>query len=320
MSVTDQLQVYFDELVPSSGKAKTVAGEIVRALMRLLYRDYNDSDLWYTGYGKETCGSEVIYLINELPDFAYDYFSRMAENALEDEEYTDMLEELAEQAIVYLNENPQLFTKENTDDSRRHDYRKLSDIFSMPTFDYEPDTSFDPSYYQVEDDEINELLKDFIRSELGSGSLTRWARDGWTIEGLDKEDYERAIETWPSWFESFLEDHEHEEEDEYDDDEDFDESLNKDNSERNISVNKIAEDYNEVNECKLGTNEYEANPKRKQHIEMYRKFANLNESEEITEDNINDWALQKTATYCNRHPDRIRAEILGKRYSEYERD
>lgn len=95
---------------------------------------------------------------------------------------------------------------------------------------------------------------------------------------------------------------------------------NKDNSERNISMNKRAEDYNEVNECKLGTNEYEANPKRKQHIEMYRKFANLNESEEITEDNINDWALQKTATYCNRHPDRIKAEILGKRYSEYERD
>lgn len=223
MSITDQLQVYFDELVPASGKAKTVAGEIIRAIMRLLYRNYNDGDLWYSGYGRETCGSEVIYLINVLPDFAFDYFSRMAEMAMEDDEYTDNLEELTENIIIYLNQNPQLFTEENIEDSRRKDYTKLDDIFNMPTYDFEPDTSYDESYYAVSDDDINELLKDFIRSELGSGSLTRWARDGWTIEGLDKEDYERAIETWPDWFESFLEDHERE------DEEDFEESLTKDN-------------------------------------------------------------------------------------------
>ena len=68
----------------------------------------------------------------------------------------------------------------------------------------------------------------------------------------------------------------------------------------------------------MGTNEYEANENRDKHIKMYRKFANLNDDELITEENINDWALQKTATTCNRHPDRIRSEILGRRYSAYE--
>ena len=68
----------------------------------------------------------------------------------------------------------------------------------------------------------------------------------------------------------------------------------------------------------MGTREYEANTGRKRRIERYRKFANLNEDEEITADNINEWALEKTATYSNRHPDQIRAEILGERYSDYE--
>ena len=62
MEITDQLQVYFDELVPAQGKADTVAGELVRAMMRILYRDYNDGDLFYEGYGKETCGGSVVYL------------------------------------------------------------------------------------------------------------------------------------------------------------------------------------------------------------------------------------------------------------------
>ncbi len=35
----DKLQALFDELVPDSGAADTVAGELVRAMMRIMYRD-----------------------------------------------------------------------------------------------------------------------------------------------------------------------------------------------------------------------------------------------------------------------------------------
>ena len=81
---------------------------------------------------------------------------------------------------------------------------------------------------------------------------------------------------------------------------------------------KLSEDFNENNLNKLGTNEYEANTNRNKHVKMYRKYANLNEEEEITEDNINEVALNKTACYANREPERIKAEILGRRYSDYE--
>ena len=86
-----------------------------------------------------------------------------------------------------------------------------------------------------------------------------------------------------------------------------------------MKIKRLAEDFQECNLTKMGTNEYEANTNRQKHIDMYRKFANLNEDEIITEDMIDDLALTKTAAYCNREPDRIRAEILGQRYSEYER-
>jgi len=47
----------FHELVPSMGKADTVAGEIVRATCRIGYRNWNDGDHIGVGYGKETCNT-----------------------------------------------------------------------------------------------------------------------------------------------------------------------------------------------------------------------------------------------------------------------
>lgn len=87
---------------------------------------------------------------------------------------------------------------------------------------------------------------------------------------------------------------------------------------KQVTEQVLADDFNEKNLSRRGTNEYEANSKRDKHVAMYRKFANLNENDEITEDNINEWALGKTATYANRSPNRIKSEIIGKRYSDYE--
>lgn len=80
----------------------------------------------------------------------------------------------------------------------------------------------------------------------------------------------------------------------------------------------LPEDFNEKNLDKRGTMEYEANKKRANRINMYRKFANLTEGEEITEENIDERALNRTACFSNREPERVRAEILGQRYSDYE--
>ena len=57
-----RLNQLFDELVPARGAAKTVAGEIVRAISRIGYRNYNDGDHIGVGYGNETCNPAARYL------------------------------------------------------------------------------------------------------------------------------------------------------------------------------------------------------------------------------------------------------------------
>jgi len=52
----------FKELVPGSGSAGTLEGEIVRAAMKIAYRWYNDGDKYYKGYGKETAGPSARFL------------------------------------------------------------------------------------------------------------------------------------------------------------------------------------------------------------------------------------------------------------------
>ena len=52
----------FDELVPMSGKADSLAGEIIRAVSRIVYRYYNDGDIVGVGYGNETCNPAARFL------------------------------------------------------------------------------------------------------------------------------------------------------------------------------------------------------------------------------------------------------------------
>lgn len=61
---TDRLQKLFDELVGPSGPADTKEGELVRAMMKIHYRYYNDGDYFYRGYGVETAGSCAAYLMH----------------------------------------------------------------------------------------------------------------------------------------------------------------------------------------------------------------------------------------------------------------
>ena len=56
--------VLFKQLVPSSGAAETVEGELIRAINRLIYRFYNDGDYFYKGYGAETAGPAHSFLVN----------------------------------------------------------------------------------------------------------------------------------------------------------------------------------------------------------------------------------------------------------------
>ena len=61
----DRTNKLFEELVPASGKAENLAGELVRAMGRIAYRFYNDGDQVGIGYGKETCNPAARFLIHK---------------------------------------------------------------------------------------------------------------------------------------------------------------------------------------------------------------------------------------------------------------
>ena len=48
----ERINKLFKELVPETGKADSLAGELVRAMSRIGYRFYNDGDQLGIGYGK----------------------------------------------------------------------------------------------------------------------------------------------------------------------------------------------------------------------------------------------------------------------------
>ena len=57
-----RLNKLFEELVPVTGKADSMAGELVRAVSWIGYRFFNDGDRIGLGYGKETCNPVARFL------------------------------------------------------------------------------------------------------------------------------------------------------------------------------------------------------------------------------------------------------------------
>lgn len=106
----------FEELVPLSGKAESKAGEIVRAASRIGYRWFNDGDMVNHGYGKETCNAAARFLMNNCNHSIEQVLSLMGRDGyISDEDYSDLLEELCEEVIQFVDENPSLREVETED-------------------------------------------------------------------------------------------------------------------------------------------------------------------------------------------------------------
>ena len=121
MTATEKkLNALFEELVPESGKADTVAGEVVRAIARLAYRNYNDGDHVGVGYGRETCNPAARYLMKNTDIDVTEAVSALW--GVGDDEHYDILLGRLEQAVLeYLEANPELLTTKNTENM--WDYR-----------------------------------------------------------------------------------------------------------------------------------------------------------------------------------------------------
>ena len=88
-----------DRLMPVSGKAETVAGEIIRAVDRIWYRWYNDGDKINVGYGKETCNGTARFLEkirgSEFP-------AEVWNGSLDDDGYTKFTDRLVDEMYAFI--------------------------------------------------------------------------------------------------------------------------------------------------------------------------------------------------------------------------
>ena len=133
----------FDEHVPASGPAKTVYGEIVRALNRVAYRFYNDGDKIAVGYGNETCNSAARYIASNTTPEIEAFMAEKLWDIYSDDEYERKLIIWCCMVYEFITEHKYELMRENTEDC-------ITD-YSDPT-DYRYDDDED-DWDEDEDDE-----------------------------------------------------------------------------------------------------------------------------------------------------------------------
>ncbi len=138
---TDVLYVLGDALVPPQGKADTVAGEIVRAMMKVVYRYYNDGDYYFMGYGLETAAPAIAYLENRYEDIISDVdtIAKKYTDYLDDKEleksYENFLNDMIVAIVEDIQEHPELLAEPNEDDYLKTDADHIAD--AQPLFSYD---------------------------------------------------------------------------------------------------------------------------------------------------------------------------------------
>lgn len=231
--VEKQLEVLFNALVPGRGQSDTVAGELVRAIMRIMYRDYNDGDVFYEGYGLETCSGSVAYLIDTIEDSkVHDAFDNIASNQLEDDAYTNAIDKIGAMIVSYILSNKSVW-QSNTEDSRSEQWEQVYDADYReawePTYDYDfmvpPTVAEHMERGNCTDEEFsNEIESELDNSGIKYDSVEVWS-DYVYIYGLKRDDYDelerRGMYDDSSW-DWFIDNLNDQYGDPYADDEDYD--------------------------------------------------------------------------------------------------
>jgi hypothetical protein len=150
MPVDDKIDYLFNKYVPAEGQAKTVGGEIIRALCRVVYRWTNDGDMFFKGYGIETCAASAIYLMENCNETISNVIQDLSETDRETY-YTRGLEKLKEEVLKFLDQNSKLFRQPNSKDSLETEIDSYDIIsYYQVTFD-DPDLAEDEGYESVDE-------------------------------------------------------------------------------------------------------------------------------------------------------------------------
>ena len=120
-------EILFDALVPWSGHADTLAGELLRAAERIAYRYYNDGDRVGEGYGRETVNPAVRFMKENVPTTSLlcgivrDFYRFIDYGcSVDDKEYEFMVMQLLKLTVIHIVEN-KLWEIPNQEDM--HDYK-----------------------------------------------------------------------------------------------------------------------------------------------------------------------------------------------------
>lgn len=240
----DQLDAVHSTLVPAQGKADSRGGELVRAVMRIIYRDRNDGDKFFEGYGLETCGASAQFLSNYGFDMQINHIVDQAGRYADDDDaYSEAVNQLGKLVIDRLIHEPELMTTPNDEDSRETDYTELED--AQPTYDFEFYGSDD--IVELVDAEIlnSWKLKEYVEQQLEwhsacrgceverpwthydhSVQVTGLTRDG--LEWCEQELFNDPDSFWQELVDEYadeLEELRDETDDDYDEDDEVEESI-----------------------------------------------------------------------------------------------
>ena len=138
----------YDKLIKGSGKSDTVEGEILRAVNRIIYRWGNDGDYFWKGYGAETAGPAVSYLINSsmIPQIIQSKFKAWVSNNDGEDYDVKELEDLLAIALEFIEGKEESEYIKNTEDM--FDYESEYEDEEDDYDDYDDYDEEDDDYYQ----------------------------------------------------------------------------------------------------------------------------------------------------------------------------
>lgn len=109
-------EILFNALVPGSGNADNLGGELLRAAERIAYRYYNDGDKAGEGYGRETVNPAVRFMYANITPTTMNNplwisvkkifsFVDRAYCDLDDKQYEELVMRLLRQTVIYIIQN-----------------------------------------------------------------------------------------------------------------------------------------------------------------------------------------------------------------------
>lgn len=199
--------------VPSEGPAESQAGELVRAMMYLLYRCYNDGDVFYDGYGREIASSSAKFIYENVEP-SQSLFKEIVIEELTGQEYCNALEELSGIVLDYIFANEETFAVPRIEDSRikSKEAEEFFDEFLDDTYEFELDISGDiedvfiaSDLISMEDVYDNLFVPAVEKAGISEGNILKKASDYYVLTDLRSSQYNKIESIWWDEVDNYIE-------------------------------------------------------------------------------------------------------------------